>query len=505
MEKIEKQNAITLISLTITVIVLIILAGVSFSVIVGENGMIKNAIRSKEEHETAEAIETVQKKVYAYEEALEKENITIEDFFESKYNEKIVKSKDNRYILTSENRIFYIDLKTDEVSLVDRWNGNTSDEFAKEEGTESNPFIIRNAEELSAFQKYVNEGNDCAGKYVMLADDIVLNQYVNIDKVDKSLLKNFEPINGFKGTFDGNNYTIYGLYIESTKSNVGFFSTTSGAQIKNLNISGAYVKGASNVGGVVGNGLATISNCSMEGKIVGTGSYLGGFVGTPSSEGGLKVQNCINYAEVNGNATGTGGITGRGVRGTDILKCGNEGKVNGKNDCGGIMGTTYNWPTVKQCYNKGEVKGTYSVGGICGYAQASIENNYNTGNVICSSTYAGGITGRLNAGAWEKHINCYSTGTVIGTTNIGTLLGNLAGNNVKLFWYNLANNQNLTELSENLNKATGSVNNADVEGKAEEITEEQLLSASFWRSNSYSESIWYLRDGYNPILKWEIE
>ena len=54
-EKLKKnQNAITLIALTITIIVLLILAGVTIVAISGDNGILKNAARAKEETEQAE-------------------------------------------------------------------------------------------------------------------------------------------------------------------------------------------------------------------------------------------------------------------------------------------------------------------------------------------------------------------------------------------------------------------------------------------------------------------
>lgn len=47
MRKKEKQKGITLIALVITIVVLLILAGVSISMITGDNGVITNAQKSK--------------------------------------------------------------------------------------------------------------------------------------------------------------------------------------------------------------------------------------------------------------------------------------------------------------------------------------------------------------------------------------------------------------------------------------------------------------------------
>ena len=49
----ENKRGITLISLVITIIVLIILAGVTINLTVGENGLITKATRAREEYKKA--------------------------------------------------------------------------------------------------------------------------------------------------------------------------------------------------------------------------------------------------------------------------------------------------------------------------------------------------------------------------------------------------------------------------------------------------------------------
>ena len=46
-KKLKNQKAITLIALIITIIVLLILAGISIGALTGDNGIIKNARKSK--------------------------------------------------------------------------------------------------------------------------------------------------------------------------------------------------------------------------------------------------------------------------------------------------------------------------------------------------------------------------------------------------------------------------------------------------------------------------
>ena len=54
MKKGKNEAGITLIALTITIIVLLILAGVTISALSGDNGILQNAARAKEETEQAE-------------------------------------------------------------------------------------------------------------------------------------------------------------------------------------------------------------------------------------------------------------------------------------------------------------------------------------------------------------------------------------------------------------------------------------------------------------------
>ena len=59
-----KENGITLIALVITIIILLILAGVTIATLSGDNGILKNAAKAKEETEKAEIIEQIRLDIY---------------------------------------------------------------------------------------------------------------------------------------------------------------------------------------------------------------------------------------------------------------------------------------------------------------------------------------------------------------------------------------------------------------------------------------------------------
>lgn len=71
----KNQKGITLIALVITIIVLLILAGVSIAMLTGENGILTKATNSASETRVAEAKETAQIDV----------NAKMADYYEAKY------------------------------------------------------------------------------------------------------------------------------------------------------------------------------------------------------------------------------------------------------------------------------------------------------------------------------------------------------------------------------------------------------------------------------------
>ena len=64
--KANNTRGITLIALVVTIIVLLILAGVSLNAIVGDNGIITNAQRAKEKHIYASEREFLEQKIVYY-------------------------------------------------------------------------------------------------------------------------------------------------------------------------------------------------------------------------------------------------------------------------------------------------------------------------------------------------------------------------------------------------------------------------------------------------------
>ena len=82
-----------------------------------------------------------------------------------------------------------------------------------------------------------------------------------------------------------------------------------------------------------------------------------------------------------------------------------------------------NYGAIINCYSTGMVKGSCNVGGIVGTMvgkTATISNCYNTGGII-GDYYVGGVVG--NSGNYATVSNCYNTGSVIGIDCVGGVVG----------------------------------------------------------------------------------
>ena len=124
----------------------------------------------------------------------------------------------------------------------------------------------------------------------------------------------------FKGTFDGNGYTITGLKITSG-SYIGLFGYVGeGATIKNVNLVGASVSGdhaavgnkadansraAGIIAQVTRGANVTISNCENRGSITTNLGYAGGIVAAKQGGSEVSFKNCSNAGTLTGNYTGS--------------------------------------------------------------------------------------------------------------------------------------------------------------------------------------------------------
>ena len=156
-------------------------------------------------------------------------------------------------------------------------------------------------------------------RYDMTGDYVLAN---DIDMTGRSFVP-FGIVNNttagkFTGTFDGQGHTIKGLkYDVSDKGEVGLFSQTDNATIKNLIIEGAYFKGNANVGGIVGRMYrTTITDCAVLNSYIEGRDHVGAIAGEIAQtqvdgnyEGGT-ITNCFSDANIKTREYQAGGMLG---------------------------------------------------------------------------------------------------------------------------------------------------------------------------------------------------
>ncbi|MCQ2195829.1 MAG: InlB B-repeat-containing protein, partial [Paludibacteraceae bacterium] len=338
---------------------------------------------------------------------------------------------------------------------------------------ENGCYAIETVDELYYFASVVNNGEVSAcGK---LMNNIVINENVIKDGVlngDGSNFRQWNPIGNigknppFMGIFDGQGYTISGLYVNMNRGNLGLFGFVSGTsvQIKNLKVVDSYVSstvGGNNIGGIVGNvgGALSLDDVSFSGIVSSPNSYdVGGLVGNASGVMGTVSMNRVSFAgTVMGNSE-IGGILGKNY-GVDLLineasfeglarapsgyvggivgnsstydgislKIENSvsaGTIESNNSyyAGGFIGIAIGNTKISKGKNYASVNGPDYVGGFVGYvSNLELVNSYNSGNVTASGRYAGGLVGQFNG---SYIANCYNVGDVTGSDYVGGLAGN---------------------------------------------------------------------------------
>ena len=307
--------------------------------------------------------------------------------------------------------------------------------------------IIKTAEELAEFRDKVNTPLTYEGKIVKLGRDIDLSsicgENVNGEEIS------WVPIGYFKGTFDGNNYTISNIYIKSNKSNQGLFGAIANATIKNIIIDNSVIEGTNNVGVISRNSanaiienIHTTKNNIIKATSTNGVAYVGGIIGNAT---GIQISKVSNYATVIGNGAYIGGIVGAAHKDSHISESYNAGNVKAYENksnifsIGGIIGTNAWNVEIINCYNIGTIEGYNAIGGISGSAHAypmlTITNCYNIGT-IKGSKNVGELVGERNSNSYRTINNSYTKSQPITSTNLGNAYSNDVKNTDGTWKYN---------------------------------------------------------------------
>lgn len=204
-------------------------------------------------------------------------------------------------------------------------------DFASGSGSKENPYTIKYASDLNHLATFVNNGQDYSSKYFVLSNDIAYSHSKDWNFSDDE--NNYTAIgtyeHPFKGTFDGQGYTVSGIriYKKYTTSNhymdYGLFGMVGeGGTVKRVNLADTHITGYCDVGGIAGRAYkSTIEDCSVGNNVwihaqQDEANSQGGIVGY--SMDGTTVRRCISRATlaIKSGLTGChyfGGIVGNNI------------------------------------------------------------------------------------------------------------------------------------------------------------------------------------------------
>ena len=489
-------KGITLIALVITIIVLLILAGVSISMLTGENGVLTKATQSKEETQKKDLEEQIKlaagsDKIVDYTEG----NGNLEEELRKIENATVEKLAEDAYYVERDGKGYTVyEDGTIEEGKTDIWDGTT---IEKAEIDENNNWHIYTTAQMKYFAKYCNNELTEEEKAGMpeITDTTTVYLENNLDmgarQKDGELTSGVQwtSIKICNGIFEGNNHSISGIYIKG-ESQEGLFSSNAN-KLQNLTIKNSYIEStfqriggiagynsgeitnchninttvkssmeSSYVGGIVGMEVGgTIKSCTNTGKIVGK-KNVGGICGGDGF-GYIEITNCNNSGEIIGSALHVGGIAGFLNRNSKIENCQNSGIINGTGErIGGIVGELGTSANIDSCYNTGNVIGKeYNVGGVAGIIFGNVTNSYNTGKVE-GKGQLGGIAGQIGTNCEAKISNCYNDGEIVGNDfAIGGIVG----------WTSVTGSTGTIEKSYNKGKIKGTTQVGGIIGRNADV------------------------------------
>jgi len=249
-------------------------------------------------------------------------------------------------------------------------------------GSEDNPIIISNLEDLVNFRNAVNAGNTFFGQVIRLTNsiDVGAEEWIPIGS---------SVANHFGGIFDGNGHFIRNLTMTRSAAQTGFFGFTNAATIRdlgfvNVSITSTNTSATADVGVVVGQSMSSLTlNCVVVfgGTVTVAGQNVGGLVGRM-----LLSNNNITHSFVDNVAFSTTSLYLGGIVG--LMQSGN----------------------IRHCYFRGTINGT---------------------NTSTTAGYLGGIVGRItnNAALWAPSIqDVFVMGTIRDVGPIATAAGIIGRN-----------------------------------------------------------------------------
>ena len=314
----KRQAGITLIALVITIIILLILAGVSISMLTGQNGILTKANEAKTEMEENTVKEKLQVAITG-------------SYDENSFNYKELKNNllniEGLNLLLGQEGGNLIENLEAEIKGEDFPIKIRIDEYEYsilDKGIVNNVYKISTAEDLKNFRDEVNTGNTFKGETIYLENNINLDineEWVPIGyyPMENSGVTNINN-KPFSGVFDGDGHEVNGININTEDKVQGLFGLVVDGTIMNLGIGeNCRIKGGISTGGLVGylyNG-AIVNKCYNNSRVEGSSSLVGGISGQTINS---IIKNSYNSGEIVGKNSDVGGITGAVVTNKNAIR-----------------------------------------------------------------------------------------------------------------------------------------------------------------------------------------
>ncbi len=260
------------------------------------------------------------------------------------------------------------------------------------DGTADNPYLV------STFGDLRQVANDLSANYKQVNDIWMWGTK-----------QNWDPIQNFTGSYDGDGYALNGMHIADCEDYyVGLFGYVSEATLKNITLEEPVIdlnSSNSYAGALAGYAVKNIiTNTHVRDACVtgATSGVFGGISGYTLYYSELAECSFTNAYVDLPNASNVGGIAGDMRTSASVTACVASGEITAKSALGGIAGyTSSNAGAVQDCHVDLVLTAEDTVGGIIGeYNRSGLSRCYAEGTVNAteSSWYgysAGGIVGYL--------------------------------------------------------------------------------------------------------------
>ena len=457
----KRQKGITLIALVITIIVLLILVGVTITMLTGENGILNQATKSTietyhgtvkeqiilgaDEYFTAKNVDGYKEDVIKY--LLNEKSYTevVDDYYRVKV-EKVAstiktgkgktKAEGDIYVIEKENTTTAQNTKIastviSDIKVADTTVGNTKyvlryyEKYNKSKdllylyanGTIENPkpivpiepgdVQITYIEDLVELQQAVNNGTTYQEKEITKDTIIAIQNDLDFTNID-----NYDPddINRdtLKTTLTSEGFTSIGT---DTNPFIGIFEGNN-YKISNLTMGSSSVEYA----GLFGYNSGTIQNLNMQSPVIQAKN-----VGTIAYSNSGTIQNCtVNESRLTHTGGNIGGIVYQNESLGKIKECSNsKGSYTAQGQYAGAGIVAINDGLVDSCINNTEItKGSCYPGGIAYMNNGTVQKCENHGKI--KANFSAGVIYENNGTV----LKCINTGDVTSSApNCGGIIG----------------------------------------------------------------------------------